>query len=726
MNEEKIDIRSYIAIILRRKWVILPIFFVTFLSTLYFTLRKPPVYESKATIIIKQLPSAIPGMDFGYSKTNYITNHTLILKSRSLMEKVAENFTSAEMESVGVTQKSSIIGKVSSAITIDPVKGSDIIEIKSKTEKPFTAALFANKVAETYIQYNIEDKRREVSGVREFAEEQMDLVEEQLKVAEDDIRDYQKAHKTFGLKKETEEFISQLAELQTLYEKVKVERKVVEKNLEAVKSQLTLEQKEFLETSTDISLPLLEDLKNSLSTLEKDKAALLIQGYDVEDPKIGQIDNKIDAIKKKMNETIVTLLKNRGQIDALAQVQELILKSLFLQINIEVAKAKEKAYLSTLRIYEGRFKHIPDDQIELARLERQRKANEKIYMMLLEKAEEAKISEASEIGTVSMLDSALVPSRKIMKKKITNLMLGFIMGLFISIGVAFVIEYFDTSIKGIDDVEKSLKIPLLASIPSIRSRGSNNKRGETENVEKRLITHFKPRSPISESYRSLRTNLQFASVDGGIKTVVVSSPAPKEGKTLTASNLAITQAQAGKKTLLMDTDLRRPMIHHLFKLKREDGISKVLTEELKLDDAIQGTDVENLSVITSGPIPPNPSELLGSKKMKEVLKELKSRFDIIVMDSPPMVAVTDPIVLCKEADGLILIVRSGKTDRDVAEKSKNNAEYAKVKVLGCVLNDVDVRRVYGSYNYYYYYYYYYYYSEDDEGGKKKRRKHRRG
>jgi capsular exopolysaccharide synthesis family protein len=221
----------------------------------------------------------------------------------------------------------------------------------------------------------------------------------------------------------------------------------------------------------------------------------------------------------------------------------------------------------------------------------------------------------------------------------------------------------------------------------------------------------------------MRTNLQFASVDGEIKTVVVTSAAPREGKTLTASNLAIAQAQAGRKTLLIDTDLRRPMIHKLFNMKRENGLSKVLTGEIKLDDAVKKTDIQNLFVITSGPIPPNPSELLASEKMKSVMKELKKGFDKIVMDSPPLIAVTDPVVIGKEVDGMVFVVRSGRTTREIAEKSKENAEYAKINLLGCVLNDVDVRHIYGSYNYYYYYYYY---SEDREGKgtRRKKRRHR--
>ena len=719
MDEEKVDIRAYIAIVLRRKWLVLTLFLVTFLSTFYFTLRKPPVYESKATIIINKLSSAIPGMELGYSNTNDITNHTMILKSRKLLEKVGENFTSADVESVGVTKKSSIISKVSSAITIVPVKSSNIIEIRSKTNIGYSAALFANKVAEAYIQFNIEDRRREASSVREFAEEQMQVVKKKLKSAEDDICNYQQTHRAFGLKKETEVFIEQLAELQVLYEKAKIERKGVEKNLEAVKLQLTVEQKELLKTSTDISLPLLENLKTSLSELEKDKASLLIQHYAEDDPQIIQIDNRIEEVKKKINETIVSLLQNRGQINALTQIQTFLLKSIQLHIDVDIAKAKESAYRGLVNVYEGKFNGIPPQQIELARMERQKKANESIYMMLLEKAEEAKISEASEVGTVSMLDRARIPSKENRKKKTVNLMLGFIMGLIISMGVAFVIEYFDTSLKGVEDIEKELKLSVLASIPSI---GRDGKKGELKEIEGRLITNYKPLSAISESYRSMRTNLQSASVNGEMQTLVVTSSVLKEGKTLTASNLAITEAQAGRKTVLVDTDLRRPMIHHLFKLKKDDRISKVLTGDLKLDDAIKKTKIANLSVITSGPIPSNPQELLDSEKMKSVLQELKMRFDKIVMDSPPLIAVTDPIIIGKEVDGMVFVVRSGKTVREIVERSINNVRYAKINLLGCVLNDVDMRHTYGSYNYYYNYYYY---SEDGARKVKRRKKHHR-
>jgi len=722
MNEEKIDIREYISIILRKKWLILAIFIPIFVFSMYRTSRKPPVYIAKATIVIKQLPSSLLGAEFGYrtyyGRATFITNHVLMLNSRALMEKVAENFTPTEIESIGISDKETIASIIGAAIGINNVKDSDMIEILCTSSNSYTAALFANKVAETYIQFNVEDKRRAASGIREFAETQMKVVDEQLKKSEDEIRDYQKKHKFFGLRRETEEFVNHLARLQTLYETAKIERMSLEKNLEAVKSQLTIEQKEFLETSSDISLPLLEDLKNALSTLERDKASLLIQGDGEEDPKIKEINSKIKAISQKMNEIIVTLIQNRGQIDALTQVQDLLLQSIHLQITIEVAKEKEKEYQIIISQYERKFKLIPDNQIEMARLERQRKANEKIYMMLLEKAEETKISEASEIGTVSLLDRARIPKGQIMRKKTTNVIVGFFMGLIVSFGAAFILEYFDNSIKGIKDIEKGLKIPILTSIPSIKADG---KKGEVEDIGKRLITHNKPRSPISESYRSLRTNLQFASVDGEIKTVIITSPAPREGKTLTASNLAIAQAQAGRKTLLIDTDLRKPMIHNLFNLEKRDGISRVLTGELKLDAAIKKTDIENLYVVTSGPIPPNPSELLGSKRMKDILNELKERFDTIVLDSPPMIAVTDPIVLGQEVDGMVLVVRSGRTSMEIAEKSKNNAEYAKIKLLGCVLNDVDVRHIYGTYNYYYYHYYYY----TEEGEKKKKRRFHR-
>lgn len=217
---------------------------------------------------------------------------------------------------------------------------------------------------------------------------------------------------------------------------------------------------------------------------------------------------------------------------------------------------------------------------------------------------------------------------------------------------------------------------------------------------RQLIAKINPNSPISEQYRTIRTNLQFASVDKELGSILVTSAAPSEGKSLTVANLAVVYAQQGKKILLIDADLRKPTVHYTFRLDNLTGLSTVLVGEEEFTEVIQDSDIENLSVLTSGPIPPNPSELLGSKRMEQFLEDASQFYDVIIIDSPPVLAVADAQILANVVDGSLLVVRSGQTEYEAAEKAKEALERTTSKLLGAVLNDREKK---GSNSYYYYY-----------------------
>ncbi|WP_299094521.1 CpsD/CapB family tyrosine-protein kinase [uncultured Metabacillus sp.] len=208
-----------------------------------------------------------------------------------------------------------------------------------------------------------------------------------------------------------------------------------------------------------------------------------------------------------------------------------------------------------------------------------------------------------------------------------------------------------------------------------------------------------PKSPIAEQFRTIRTNIQFSSVDEEVKTIIVTSAGPAEGKSTTTANLAVVFAQQGKKVLMIDADLRKPTVHYTFNKENYIGLSNVLTKQETLGEAIQTTSQENLFVLTSGPVPPNPSELLGSKGMQSMLAEVKQEFDVIILDSPPVLAVTDAQVLSNLTDGVVLVVSSGKTEVDAAKKAKELLHSAKAKILGVVLNNKKAQ----DSQYYYYY-----------------------
>lgn len=218
-------------------------------------------------------------------------------------------------------------------------------------------------------------------------------------------------------------------------------------------------------------------------------------------------------------------------------------------------------------------------------------------------------------------------------------------------------------------------------------------------LKRRLLAHNSPKDPVAEQYRTIRTNIQFSNVDQDIKTILLTSSGAEEGKSTTSANLATVYAQQGLKVLLIDADLRKPTGHYTFRLENHIGLTNVLTRQSTLAQAVQETEIPHLSVLTSGPIPPNPSELLASAQMTELLKEMKKQFDMIIFDTPPILAVADAQILANQVDGTILVVSSGKTEKDAALKSKELLSNAQGKLLGVVLNNRKVEEG----NYYYYY-----------------------
>ena len=286
-------------------------------------------------------------------------------------------------------------------------------------------------------------------------------------------------------------------------------------------------------------------------------------------------------------------------------------------------------------------------------------------------------------------------------------------------GLVFALEFFNNTVRTIDDVRQQDLI-VLGIIPSIGYSETEKKRFKFFSAEKnngglkrRLMTKENPKSPVSESYRSLRTNLLYSSPKKEPKTILVSSAGPGEGKTTTVANLAITYANLGKKTLLIDTDLRRPVVHNVFEMNREDGITNYLahaTDNYK--SLIKKTSIKNLNVITAGVIPPNPSELLGSDRMTSFIKKIEKEWDIILFDSPPLVAVTDATMISKEIDMIVMVVKVGHTDKKAFEHTINNLRNVNAPLGGIILNAVTHKNSYGSYYYNYYYQYYNYYGSD--------------
>ncbi|GAB4522573.1 MAG: hypothetical protein Fur0018_04530 [Anaerolineales bacterium] len=353
----------------------------------------------------------------------------------------------------------------------------------------------------------------------------------------------------------------------------------------------------------------------------------------------------------------------------------------------------------------------PQDQAERNRLETQLSQNRQLYASLLQTFEQVRLAEAESISTVIQADPATVPERPIRPNVMQNTLLAAIVGAMLAVGGIFLVEALDETVKSPEDVMRNTNLPVLGVVAAHQTS-----KGE-------LITATQPRSPVAEAFRSLRTNIQFASVDHPIQTLLVTSALPSEGKSTVAANLAIALAQSGKRVVLLEADLRRPSVHRYLNVPNRLGLSAIFVQpQVYLDGNLQGTRVPNLKVLTSGDLPPNPSELLGSERMQAIMRQIREQADILVLDTPPVMAVTDAVVLASRVDGILLVVKPGSTKTSALQTAVEQLRRVGANVIGVVLNEVQVQGFRYRYysNSYYYYGYHEYYGQD--GSKKKKRR----
>ena len=374
------------------------------------------------------------------------------------------------------------------------------------------------------------------------------------------------------------------------------------------------------------------------------------------------------------------------------QRQEFIQQQLNeLEVGIKETKdeiARKQEELATL--FSAR--QIADTQAQIKGLENKLNSLQSNYAALLSNTQEGAIN------TITIIESAALPVEPVGPNKPITVLLAAIIGFVLAAGAAYLMEYLDDTIKNPDDVQQVLDLTTLGAVPLL----------EDVDPKSELVMLTRSQSPANEAYRILRTNLQFASVDHPLDSLLITSPSPDEGKSITVANLAVAMAQAGRRVVVVDTDLHRPRQHRLFKLPNSVGVTTaLLTEHPEPDGLLQETGVPGLQVLTSGPLPPNPAELLGSERMKRLLAELRKMADVIVLDSPPATILSDAAILSTQADGVLLVLDSGATRREVAKRALDALLQVNARVVGVLLNRLPPRP-----DGYYYYYYYYYYSKD--------------
>jgi len=726
-DRDSINISEYLWLLYHNKWIILGFLVVAIAGSIWITSRTRPVYRSSATFMY----DFGSGMSQTLNMSNVLwfemeptrNNQIQLIRSRSMAEAVADSvLRSPNMDSLLTilfadfdvphgNLRGSLIGLVRGSISVSSIKDTDFFVLSATGFSPVASATLANLVVQTYYRKNLADARGENTMVRMFLAEQLELITRELALAEDSLTSFKERHGIVSLNSELSNLVSDLSTFESAAASARTEQGALEAQRSYYQSQLDAGRQDFAEEMESMNSSYVAQLEGDLATLESTRASQIYAGTPADDPVIEELDRQIEARREALGRAMTDLAYSRFPYEPARSLDAIVSELSMVEARIRAERIRESVLRSVILDLEDSISVLPEIELRLARLQRDWNVSEDIYLMLRTKYEEVRIAEAGQIGEVTIVDTAL-PGGRIKPNARRNLILGIFAGLAAGIGFIFLKEQLDSSVKNPEDVEK-LNIPVIGVIPKVSRSDVSDSSGRQS-----LIMTTAPRQAASESYRDIRTSLQFSSADSPIRTLLVTSSGPREGKSTTVGNLAVAFAQTGNRVLIVDTDMRRPVMHKMFNVPREPGFSEAVAGVSDVNDAIRETGVDNLQVLTCGFIPHNPSELLGSNTFRKLLNQLREEYDLVILDSPPVAVVTDPIVISREVDATLMVVGVKKIDRKVLSSAWEKLNRVSGCGVGAVLNGFDPVNVYTSYSYYSYKYHYYY---DDTHRKKKRK-----
>jgi capsular exopolysaccharide synthesis family protein len=605
----------------------------------------------------------------------------------------------SEIESENNVKSSDALAVSLSDVAIDQKRGLDIIEISALSPSPFEATLIANVYSQQYKNLNLDQNRNQLTLVTNFLDEQRKEKYDDLNSAEETLRAFQERGGLIALDERASTLISVLSQFEAQKSATQVDLMASNKVLESLRQELKAQNPRMADYLTSLtSQKYITAIQEEIAKLEVNKQVAISRkdGLTEESPMIQEYDRKINELRKQLDKEL-EVLKAGIFASSPEEVKELTQKIIAEEVRNQSLETSIKELDKIVQGYEARFMKLPKNAIELARLKRNSEALEKLYLMIEQRYQEAIINEQSQPGNVLIIDEARIPLRPAKPNRTLIVIIGLLLGAGLAVGYVFVKNYFDDTVKSPDDIEKR-KINVLAWIPPFESIMAGD-----HSVQ--FVVDKLPDSIPSEAFRALRTRIQFSRINTeSLKSILITSSAPQEGKTTIAVNLAGSFATSKKKVLLIDCDLRKPSVHKLFNRDKVPGLIDFLVGGAKLDEVLIKSEIPNLSIILSGTIPPNPAEMLDSQEMRNFLKKLRDQFDLIIIDSPPVIAVTDSEILTSMVDGTILIVSSENTEIEMMERSVELIRRENTQFLGTVLNNFSYKSGYGSYYKYYYYY----------------------
>ncbi|MDP4200582.1 MAG: polysaccharide biosynthesis tyrosine autokinase [Bacteroidota bacterium] len=644
----------------------------------------------------------------------------------------------------GTVDVATLEARASAAVSVAPEGTNDYLLVSSEAYTPLDAAFLTNLYVVVFVKDNQARVRANSAQLKQYLFDQKQRSFDSLRRVENKLRDYLGTTSGMSAEDIAKSITTQYEDLKQKRQGVEVDLNLRRKvyadlmtNLDTVEKNyydnLTLEprinmlQKELTESefeiqSMEMSNSIMDPrtkkyLKDEIDT-KKDRKALLEEKLRTASD---QFLHSQVIVPNQSDQSVNGDVKYATESSSLGTISSLRQSILNAKLKIGQDSTVLAEYDAKLGELHAEAESMPEKIVQTSALKRSEGVAEKMYGQLEDRYLEAWMTEESVFGNVKAEDPAALIAAPIRPNRQSAIVTGALLGLAIGIGIVVLLSFLDSTIRTPDQVEAE-NVTLLATIPVINhasqplSISPEIASAERPKFTPHRASHLDPHSSVAESYRSLRTTVLFSGLDREIQVLAITSSAPQEGKSTTSSNMGIVMAQTGKKTLLIDADLRRPVLHSVFGLPREPGLTNLLFERATFEEAIKQTDVENLYVLPCGIIPPNPAELLGSQRMGQLIAKLREEFDMILLDTPPVVAVTDALLLGHTADATILVARADVTRIDALLRAMDSIERSGANMLGVVLNNFNVANAYGSY--YKYYQYYHYYSSTPRAPKK--------
>ncbi|MEJ2724250.1 MAG: polysaccharide biosynthesis tyrosine autokinase [Deltaproteobacteria bacterium] len=717
LTQYDINLREYWRILKKRKFiVVLTALFLGTFSTAFAILKAPaPIYTSVCNVKFER-ETTVEGL---YTKTltwssgDDIETQISIMTSYSVLEKVAERLGLIPRRNI--PEDSAIKGNVirvidelQSKVEVTRQEHTNILQVKVEDGNPLFAQRLANILAETYKEMHARNQMKRTTEAIKYIEDQLQSVRRKLTEAEEEFNQFSQDNQLLAIDLQSENHLARNQQLQDRIQglqeaKIDIQRLI--DRLDRFIGSPGSSGQSFYSTKADTQY---QSVNNRLVELQLRRDSLL-EEFTPQHPEVIAINRKISENARKMK--------------------------LLLQMQARVVQKQEGDAKRELVDLDSKANALMETKLEYDRLKRKVNLYHDMTALLERKHQEALIKKAEKPEEVTIVKPALMPSQPINPPKTTKTgAMGIVIGLVLGMVAAFVVETFDTSLGAIEDVEQTLKTPVLGVIPQAEGKALQESLKENfpEGVENlsslqraNLISHFAPKSMVSESFRALRTNIQFKDVENNVKAIAITSASPQEGKTFVSINLAITMAQAGIKTLLIGSDMRKPMIDRAFGIEMSPGLSEILlgnfswretvknisdilVGKMGLDQVLFTPGLDNLHIITSGTMPPNPAELIESKRLREFLEEAKEEYDLIIFDSPPILSTADAAILGSKVDGVLLAYRVGTVSRGLLKRCTSQLQQVKCNILGVILNGLkpEVSPDFQDFKYYKHYYSY--------------------